>query len=119
MLAVLVGVPLGIRAAPGRPNRHDLVLAAGDTPLHAEHWVFEDRSTSARECTEGRRAATQDECHKAVQEAAAREGLEVVGFKQVEDGAGLGVPDGCSYSCLLYTSPSPRDKRQSRMPSSA
>ena len=23
------------------------------------------------------------------------------------------------YSCLLYTSPSPRDKRQSRMPSSA
>ena len=24
-----------------------------------------------------------------------------------------------SLSCLLYTSPSPRDKRQSRMPSSA
>ena len=23
------------------------------------------------------------------------------------------------YSCLLYTSPSPRDERQSRMPSSA
>ena len=27
--------------------------------------------------------------------------------------------DGVYYSCLLYTSPSPRDKRQSRMPSSA
>ena len=26
---------------------------------------------------------------------------------------------GLSISCLLYTSPSPRDKRQSRMPSSA
>ena len=26
---------------------------------------------------------------------------------------------GCSGVCLLYTSPSPRDKRQSRMPSSA
>ena len=26
---------------------------------------------------------------------------------------------GLSQSCLLYTSPSPRDKRQSRMPSSA
>ena len=26
---------------------------------------------------------------------------------------------GYLYSCLLYTSPSPRDKRQSRMPSSA
>ena len=25
----------------------------------------------------------------------------------------------CPYCCLLYTSPSPRDKRQSRMPSSA
>ena len=27
--------------------------------------------------------------------------------------------DGDNYGCLLYTSPSPRDKRQSRMPSSA
>ena len=27
--------------------------------------------------------------------------------------------DGVSWVCLLYTSPSPRDKRQSRMPSSA
>ena len=27
--------------------------------------------------------------------------------------------EGLSYDCLLYTSPSPRDKRQSRMPSSA
>ena len=25
----------------------------------------------------------------------------------------------CVFACLLYTSPSPRDKRQSRMPSSA
>ena len=31
------------------------------------------------------------------------------------------IPISCGYisSCLLYTSPSPRDKRQSRMPSSA
>ena len=27
--------------------------------------------------------------------------------------------DVCTMGCLLYTSPSPRDKRQSRMPSSA
>ena len=34
---------------------------------------------------------------------------------------GLVCPtDNCKYDdCLLYTSPSPRDKRQSRMPSSA
>ena len=32
----------------------------------------------------------------------------------------LGHPDGPTVNlCLLYTSPSPRDKRQSRMPSSA
>ena len=29
------------------------------------------------------------------------------------------VTQGKFYTCLLYTSPSPRDKRQSRMPSSA
>ena len=29
------------------------------------------------------------------------------------------LPDGLANGCLLYTSPSPRDKRQSRMPSSA
>ena len=28
-------------------------------------------------------------------------------------------PEVKDYICLLYTSPSPRDKRQSRMPSSA
>ena len=31
----------------------------------------------------------------------------------------IGVNAGSLESCLLYTSPSPRDKRQSRMPSSA
>ena len=30
-----------------------------------------------------------------------------------------GKSETFSYACLLYTSPSPRDKRQSRMPSSA
>ena len=29
------------------------------------------------------------------------------------------IKSGIFYPCLLYTSPSPRDKRQSRMPSSA
>ena len=29
------------------------------------------------------------------------------------------VPQQHAWICLLYTSPSPRDKRQSRMPSSA
>ena len=29
------------------------------------------------------------------------------------------LSDSALHTCLLYTSPSPRDKRQSRMPSSA
>ena len=29
------------------------------------------------------------------------------------------VPAGLTYDCLLYTSPSPRDRQKSRMPSSA
>ena len=33
----------------------------------------------------------------------------------IADVSGKGIP----AACLLYTSPSPRDKRQSRMPSSA
>ena len=37
---------------------------------------------------------------------------------RMEDPAVVMSSDG-SMSCLLYTSPSPRDKRQSRMPSSA
>ena len=36
--------------------------------------------------------------------------------KEVVDGV---YEQGRDYPCLLYTSPSPRDKRQSRMPSSA
>ena len=34
-------------------------------------------------------------------------------------GSGDGASFGILYSCLLYTSPSPRDAHESRMPSSA
>ena len=42
----------------------------------------------------------------------------LVGVKAIQ---GWLFPAGCygPHPCLLYTSPSPRDKRQSRMPSSA
>ena len=32
---------------------------------------------------------------------------------------GYALRDGINYFCLLYTSPSPRDRQKSRMPSSA
>ena len=46
-----------------------------------------------------------------------------VGYHRFEDRLGFpleALPIGYGgFTCLLYTSPSPRDKRQSRMPSSA
>ena len=39
----------------------------------------------------------------------------------IHDGPATSPPDDCvgAKSCLLYTSPSPRDRQKSRMPSSA
>ena len=49
------------------------------------------------------------------------EGLEAVtdGARETLVGAGPGMPVGRFQTCLLYTSPSPRDISGSRMPSSA
>ena len=43
---------------------------------------------------------------------------EILPNAPAEVGSGI-LDTRLAYSCLLYTSPSPRDKRQSRMPSSA
>ena len=44
----------------------------------------------------------------------------VARLKDIYDAQGIEADEGVLRdSCLLYTSPSPRDKRQSRMPSSA
>ena len=51
-----------------------------------------------------------------VERIAAEEGAEVILNDIVMLGDGNKVTIG---TCILYTSPSPRDKRQSRMPSSA
>ena len=39
--------------------------------------------------------------------------------KMVKGEINFGLISGPPYSCLLYTSPSPRDRTRSRMPSSA
>ena len=41
------------------------------------------------------------------------------GGPTVEDGPAVYISDGDANTCLLYTSPSPRDRQKSRMPSSA
>ena len=49
----------------------------------------------------------------------ARDGLKPVHRRILYAMYELGLTSDRPYRCLLYTSPSPRDKRQSRMPSSA
>ena len=51
--------------------------------------------------------------------AAREKGLPVVNIAQPFVSSGLMLTCWKDTGCLLYTSPSPRDKRQSRMPSSA
>ena len=74
------------------------------------HWILEKLSWRANDgaatqsCSPGIRGAAEDLCFEAVQEAASKRGLEVVGFKTLEDGEyGDGgpsgfIPAGCSYS---------------------
>ena len=51
-------------------------------------------------------------------EVARSAGAEVISLEQ-NQGLGAAVRVGLSEGCLLYTSPSPRDRQKSRMPSSA
>ena len=46
-------------------------------------------------------------------------GLDVLLSERLDLIQGKSIGLVTNHSCLLYTSPSPRDKRQSRMPSSA
>ena len=48
-----------------------------------------------------------------------RVGAIIVDHGLQEDSAAVAAQTAQTLTCLLYTSPSPRDKRQSRMPSSA
>eukprot|EP01017_Pseudomicrothorax_dubius_P023221 TRINITY_DN2488_c0_g1_i3.p1 TRINITY_DN2488_c0_g1~~TRINITY_DN2488_c0_g1_i3.p1 ORF type:complete len:136 (-),score=10.75 TRINITY_DN2488_c0_g1_i3:11-418(-) len=42
-----------------------------------------------------------------------------IAFEYLKPVADMGFPTGYLSTCLLYTSPSPRDRQKSRMPSSA
>ena len=104
MLALLGVASPGARGSGGTSAEHGRVLSAvADPPLPTEHWVLEDTSKVKRKCSAGRRGATEEECLVAVREAASGGGLEVAGFKSVNDGAAGVVPAGCSYSVHTKT----------------
>ena len=105
-MLTLLGVACpGARGGNGSPTEQPgrVLSAVADPPLPTEHWVLEDGSKGAQECSAGRRGATEDECLAAVREAASSDGLEVAGFKSVNDGAAGVVPAGCSYSLHTKT----------------
>ena len=100
-MLTLLGVACpGARGGNGSPTEQPgrALSAVADPPLPTEHWVLEDSSKGAQGCSAGRRGATEEECLAAVREAASSDGLEVAGFKSVNEGAAGVVPAGCSYS---------------------
>ena len=61
-------------------------------------------------------------CGKEIDEASARQSTGQTSFGASEVDPNMGTRsfhEGEWYYCLLYTSPSPRDRTRSRMPSSA
>ena len=75
------------------PSRSPLPLSS---PSPApQSWAF-----YSGECPAGQRRASSSECSAAVQEAARFAGVEVRGRKNVDDGAAVFVPPGCSYSAV-------------------
>ena len=62
-------------------------------------------------------ARTLDMLTENIKEGVSTDYIDKLGYEFIRDNGGYSAP--LYYSCLLYTSPSPRDKRQSRMPSSA
>ena len=98
-------------AQPPAPPAHADADAAGDEP-EPKRWPDPDPNTNAESFGTGVENATEEP-------RIYREGDEVdVFYRALEDDTGGYFP--CADStCLLYTSPSPRDMRRSRMPSSA
>ena len=60
-----------------------------------------------------------EQAHGAEVASSSYTGEEIPGDAQIADAPAEDPPAEDVEVCLLYTSPSPRDKRQSRMPSSA
>ena len=69
---------------------------------------------------DGRPHLSKHAVFKTAAQMIARFGYAGASLRKIADQLDVSAPSILNmFNCLLYTSPSPRDKRQSRMPSSA
>ena len=127
---------------PSSPPEHDVIIAAGDihdpasdgvTWLHEQargkpviyvpgnhEWYAHKRWFSVEDERPHTKAlADKLGVHFLMDEAVTIEGVRFLGASLWTDFELFGERDASMQVCLLYTSPSPRDQRGSRMPSSA
>ena len=92
---------LGALAAPGACGRRLPGRLSRRLPDAGDGWLLEDSASGGvRQCSEGHHTALEHECMAAVEEAAEREGLQVIGsfLRVVDAGEDTPVPPGCSWS---------------------
>ena len=88
------------------------VIQIGEKMVDGENWDWDEVNNNPFWCPDPVAAKNWEDYLDSIR----KDGNSVGAILEVR---ASGVPAGWGAPCLLYTSPSPRDKRQSRMPSSA
>ena len=106
-LAMVLAVPTARPPAALRGTELDPALTSSRAspspsplPLSSPSPTLQSWALYSHECPAGQRRAAHSECLAAVTEAARSAGVEVRGRKNVDDGAAVSVPHGCSYSTV-------------------
>ena len=99
---------IGLNQAYFKPQSHNIYLDKGDKELPDSH-IRNRRVTSSKGCITDDQIATKSVLKQIYHHADFISALCLI----------LGENALYPYACLLYTSPSPRDVEESRMPSSA
>ena len=98
----------------------DKVLLTGISGWIAKHIAIELLNTGYEVLGTVRNQSSLEKTKKTLGEHVSIDKLSFVELDLLKDEGWKEAAKDCKYIiCLLYTSPSPRDKRQSRMPSSA
>ena len=118
------GLPVASIAADQRSNKHRLVFPnPGDLDRAWDLGIFYLKTPDKLDLESARRFGralmAPDSLHRQIPQYGELEGFIALENNQQTKLALRRERWVQYYPCLLYTSPSPRDKRQSRMPSSA